>query len=64
MAMGALCIGYRPRWRSDIWRTDRGVAEVRSPGIRPATEDDIRHNAPGLEETVHRLYALKYAENC
>ena len=56
-------IGYRPRWRSDIWRTDRGVAEVRSPDIRPATEDDIRHNAPGLVETVHRLYALKYAEN-
>ena len=45
--MPALCIGYRPRWRSDTWRTDRGVAEVRSPGIRPATEDDIRHNAPG-----------------
>ena len=41
-------IGYRLRWRSDIWRTDRGVAEVRSPGIRPATDDDIRHNAPGL----------------
>ena len=49
----ALCIGYRPRWRSDIWRTDRGVAEVRSPGIRPATEDDIRHNAPGLVEETH-----------
>ena len=49
----AVCIGYRPRWRSDIWRTDRGVAEVRSPGIRPATEDDIRHNAPGLVEETH-----------
>ena len=49
----ALRIGYRPRWRSDIWRTDRGVAEVRSPGIRPATEDDIRHNAPGLVEETH-----------
>ena len=58
-----ISIGYRPRWRSDIWRTDRGVAEVRSPDIRPATEDDIRHDAPGLVETVHRLYALKYAEN-
>ena len=55
----ALCIGYRPRWRSDTWRTDRGVAEVRSPGIRPATEDDIRHNAPGLLETVHRLLRIK-----
>ena len=54
-----LCIGYRPRWRSDTWRTDRGVAEVRSPGIRPATEDDIRHNAPGLLETVHRLLRIK-----
>ena len=48
-----LCIGYRLRWRSDIWRTDRGVAEVRSPCIRPATEDDIRHNAPGLVEETH-----------
>ena len=38
-------IGYRLRWRSDTWRTDRRVAEERSPGIRPAT-DDIRHNAP------------------
>ena len=47
------CIGYRLRWRSDIWRTDRGVAEVRSPGIRPATEDDIRHNAPALVEETH-----------
>ena len=48
-----LCVGYRLRWWSDIWRTDRGIAEVRSPGIRPATEDDIRHNAPGLvEETT------------
>ena len=54
-----LCIGYRLRWRSDIWRTDRGVAEVRSPGIRPATEDDIRHNAPGLVETVHQLLRTK-----
>ena len=55
----AFSIGYRPRWWSDIWRTDRGVAEVRSPGIRPATEDDIRHNAPGLLETVHRLLRIK-----
>ena len=52
-------IGYRPRWRSDIWRTDRGVAEVRSPDIRPATEDDIRHNAPGLLETVDQLLRAK-----
>ena len=50
----AVCIGYRPRWRSaDIWRTDRGEAEVRSPDIRPATEDDIRHNAPELVEENH-----------
>ena len=52
-------IGYRLRWRSDIWRTDRGVAEVRSPGIRPATDDDIRHNAPGLLETVDQLLRTK-----
>ena len=57
--IGAICIGYRLRWRSDIWRTDRGVAEVRSPGVRPATEDDIRHNAPGLLETVHQLLRTK-----
>ena len=55
----AICIGYRLRWRSDIWRTDRGVAEVRSPGIRPATDDDIRHNAPGLLETVDQLLRTK-----
>ena len=55
----ALCIGYRLRWRSDIWRTDRGVAEVRSPDIRPATDDDIRHNAPGLLETVDQLLRTK-----
>ena len=56
-----LCIGYRPRWRSDIWRTDRGVAEVRSPGIRPATEDDIRHNAPGLvERPTWRRWSLGF----
>ena len=55
----SLCIGYRLRWRSDIWRTDRGVAEVRSPGIRPATDDDIRHNAPGLLETVDQLLRTK-----
>ena len=55
----ALCIGYRLRWRSDIWRTDRGVAEVRSPGIRPATDDDIRHNAPRLLETVDQLLRTK-----
>ena len=59
MAKGALCIGYRLRWRSDTWRTDRGVAEVRSPGIRPATEHDIRHNAPGLLETVDQLLRTK-----
>ena len=56
---GVICIGYRLRWRSDIWRTDRGVAEVRSPGIRPATDDDIRHNAPGLLETVDQLLRTK-----
>ena len=55
----ALCIGYRLRRRSDSWRTDRGVAEVRSPGIRPATDDDIRHNAPGLLETVDQLLRTK-----
>ena len=38
---------------------DRGVAEVRSPGIRPATEHDIRHNAPGLLETVDQLLRTK-----
>ena len=54
-----ICIGYHLRWRSDIWRTDRGVAEVRSPGIRPATEHDIRHNAPGLLETVDQLLRTK-----
>ena len=59
MAKGALCLGYRLRWRSDIWRTDRGVAEVRSPGIRPATDDDIRHNAPRLLETVDQLLRTK-----
>ena len=52
-------IGYRLRWRSDIWRTDRGVADVRSPGIRPATDDDIRHNAPGLLETIDQLLRTK-----
>ena len=58
--MQNLRIGYyRLRWRSDIWRTDRGVAEVRSPGIRPATDDDIRHNAPGLLETVDQLLRTK-----
>ena len=51
--------GYRLRWRSDIWRTDRGEAEVRSPGIRPATEHDIRHNAPGLLETADQLLRAK-----
>ena len=58
-SLWVLCIGYRLRWRSDIWRTDRGVAEVRSPGIRPATDDDIRHNAPGLLETVDQLLRTK-----
>ena len=62
VAKESLCLlrtGYRLRWRSDIWRTDRGVAEVRSPGIRPATDDDIRHNAPGLLETVDQLLRTK-----
>ena len=54
-----LRIGHRLRWRSDIWRTDRGVAEIRSPGIRPATDDDIRHNAPGLLETVDQPLRTK-----
>ena len=58
-SVSPICIGYRLRWRSDIWRTDRGVAEVRSPGIRPATDDDIRHNAPGLLETVDELLRTK-----
>ena len=49
----AISIGYPLRWRSDTWRTYRGVAEVRSPGIRPTTEDDTRHNAPGLVENTH-----------
>ena len=55
----ALCTGYCLRWRSDIWRTDRGVAEVRSPSIRPATDDDIRHNAPGLLATGDQLLRRK-----
>ena len=50
-----ISIGYRLRWRFDIWRTDRGVAKVRSPGIRPATDDDIQHDAPRLLETVDQL---------
>ena len=54
-----LFVGYRLRWRYDIWRTDRGVAEVRSPGIKPATDDDIRHNAPGLLDTVDQLLRTK-----
>ena len=37
--------GYRLRWRSDIWSTNRGAVEVGTPDIRPTTEDDIRHNA-------------------
>ena len=41
------------------WRTNRGVAQVRSPDIRPATEDDIRHNAPGLAKTIHQLLRTK-----
>ena len=40
-----ILIGYRLRWRSDIWSTNRGAAEVGTPDIRPTTEDDIRHNA-------------------
>ena len=44
----------RLRWRSDIWRT-----KVRSPDIRLATEDDIRHTAPGLLEMIHQLQLLR-----
>ena len=44
-------IGYRLRWRSDIWSTNRGAAEVGTPDIRPTTEDDIRHNATTRTKT-------------
>ena len=55
----ALCIGLLSEVA--VWYLENGPrrAEVRSPGIRPATEDDIRHNAPGLLETVHRLLRIK-----
>ena len=55
--------GYRLTWRSDTWRTDRCVGEIRSPDIKPATEDDVRRNAPGLRvwETAQRLL-FKYAD--
>ena len=30
-----VCIGYRLRWRSDIWSTNLGCASVGAPDIRP-----------------------------
>ena len=51
----ALCIGYRLRWRSDIWSTNRGAAEVGTPDIRPTTEDDIRHNATTQDKDLLRI---------
>ena len=50
-----ICIGYRLRWRSDIWSTNRGAAEVGTPGIRPTTEDDIRHNATIQDKDLLRI---------
>ena len=49
------CIGYRLRWRSDIWSTNRGAAEVGTPDIRPTTEDDIRHNATTQDKDLLRI---------
>ena len=48
-------IGYRLRWRSDIWSTNRGAAEVGTPDIRPTTEDDIRHNATTQDKDLLRI---------
>ena len=50
-----VCIGYRLRWRSDIWSTNRGAAEVGTPDIRPTTEDDIRHNATTQDIDLLRI---------
>ena len=50
-----LRIGYRLRWRSDIWSTNRGAAEVGTPDIRPTTEDDIRHNATTQDKDLLRI---------
>ena len=50
-----VCIGYRLRWRSDIWSTNRGAAEVGTPDIRPTTEDDIRHNATTQDKDLLRI---------
>ena len=50
-----LSIGYRLRWRSDIWSTNRGAAEVGTPDIRPTTEDDIRHNATTQDKDLLRI---------
>ena len=50
-----LRIGYRLRWRSDIWSTNRGAAEVGTPDIRPSTEDDIRHNATTQDKDLLRI---------
>ena len=43
------------RWRSDIWSTNRGAAEVGTPDIRPSTEDDIRHNATTQDKDLLRI---------
>ena len=55
MAKSALCIGYRLRWRSDIWSTNRGAAEVGTPDIRPTTEDDIRQIATTQDKDLLRI---------
>ena len=52
---GTFSIGYRLRWRSDIWSTNRGAAEVGTPDIRPTTEDDIRHNATTQDKDLLRI---------
>ena len=59
----AIRIGYRLRWRSDTWRTDRGGA-VRSPGIRPAMPPTkctltIRNGSPALRTKVRRKLLTK-----
>ena len=50
-----LCIGYRLRWRSDIWSTNRGAADVGTPDIRPTTEDKIRHIATTQDKDLLRI---------
>ena len=54
----ALCVGYRLRWRSDIWNTNRGAAEVGAPDIRLTTEDVIRHNATTQDKDLLRIIML------